>query len=73
MLARQVWDYWLPTADLKQRNITEGLKGRVDCANGFATDAIPVPKTRKSAHDGVSYLSTDFVECQSAFNPVVLL
>ena len=27
MLARQVWDYWLPTADVQQRNITEGLKG----------------------------------------------
>ncbi len=29
MLARQVWDYWLPTAEVKQRNITEGLKGRL--------------------------------------------
>lgn len=29
MLARQVWDYWLPTADVKQRNITEGLKARL--------------------------------------------
>ena len=29
MLARQVWDYWLPTADVQQRNITEGLKGRL--------------------------------------------
>ena len=26
MLARQVWDYWLPTAHVQQRNITEGLK-----------------------------------------------
>jgi hypothetical protein len=25
MLARQVWDYWLPTADVQQRNITEVL------------------------------------------------
>jgi integrase len=29
MLARQVWDYWLPTADAQQRNITEGLKARL--------------------------------------------
>lgn len=29
MLARQVWDYWLPTADVQQRNITEGLKARL--------------------------------------------
>ena len=29
MLARQVWDYWLPTALVQQRNITEGLKGRL--------------------------------------------
>ena len=27
MLDRQVWDYWLPTADIQQCNITEGLKG----------------------------------------------
>ena len=29
MLARQVWDYWLPTANSTQRNITEGLKARL--------------------------------------------
>jgi integrase len=29
MLARQVWDYWLPTAAVQQRNITEGLKARL--------------------------------------------
>ena len=29
MLARQVWSYWLPTSDVQQRNITEGLKGRL--------------------------------------------
>ena len=29
MLARQVWDYWLPTAHVQRRNITEGLKGRL--------------------------------------------
>ena len=29
MLARQVWDYWLPTAHAQQRNITEGLKARL--------------------------------------------
>ena len=29
MLARQVWDYWLPTAGVEQRNITEGLKARL--------------------------------------------
>lgn len=29
MLARQVWDYWLPTAPAQQRNITEGLKARL--------------------------------------------
>ena len=29
MLARQVWDYWLPTAEIEQRNITEGLKARL--------------------------------------------
>lgn len=30
MLARQVWDYWLPSAHVQQRNITEGLKGRLN-------------------------------------------
>ena len=34
MLARQVWDYWLPTAHVQQRNITEGLKGAVDALPG---------------------------------------
>ena len=29
MLARQVWEYWLPTATSTQRNITEGLKARL--------------------------------------------
>lgn len=29
MLARQIWAYWLPTADVQQRNITEGLKARL--------------------------------------------
>ena len=29
MLARQVWEYWLPTTTSTQRNITEGLKARL--------------------------------------------
>ena len=29
MLARQVWEYWLPTTTCIQRNITEGLKARL--------------------------------------------
>ncbi len=29
MLARQVWDYWIPTTNAQQRNITEGLKARL--------------------------------------------
>jgi len=28
-IARQVWEYWLPTVDVEQRNITEGLKARL--------------------------------------------
>lgn len=28
-VASQVWDYWLPSAELEQRNITEGLKARL--------------------------------------------
>ena len=28
-IARQVWDYWLPTAQAEQRNVTEGLKARL--------------------------------------------
>jgi integrase len=44
MLARQVWDYWLPTTDTKQRNITEGLKGRLTPYRGknFAAILDPV-------------------------------
>ena len=43
MLARQVWDYWLPTADVKQRNITEGLKGRLTPYRGKSFAAIVDP------------------------------
>lgn len=43
MLARQVWDYWLPTADVQQRNITEGLKGRLTPYRGKSFAAIVEP------------------------------
>jgi len=43
MLARQVWDYWLPTADVKQRNITEGLKARLTPYRGKSFAAIVDP------------------------------
>jgi integrase len=43
MLARQVWDYWLPTADVQQRNITEGLKARLTPYRGKSFAAIVEP------------------------------
>ena len=43
MLARQVWDYWLPTADNQQRNITEGLKARLTPYRGKSFAAITDP------------------------------
>ena len=43
MLARQVWDYWLPTADVQQRNITEGLKKRLTPYRGKGFAAIVEP------------------------------
>jgi integrase len=43
MLARQVWDYWLPTANVQQRNITEGLKGRLTPYRGKTFAAILDP------------------------------
>lgn len=43
MLARQVWDYWLPTADVQQRNITEGLKARLTPYRGKNFAAILDP------------------------------
>jgi integrase len=43
MLARQVWDYWLPTAEVSQRNITEGLKGRLMPYRGKSFAAILDP------------------------------
>ena len=43
MLARQVWDYWLPTTDVKQRNITEGLKARLTPYRGKSFAAIVEP------------------------------
>ncbi len=44
MLARQVWEYWLPTADIQQRNITEGLKKRLTPYRGKSFAAIVEPK-----------------------------
>lgn len=44
MLARQVWDYWLPTAEVQQRNITEGLKGRLTPYRGKTFAAILDPR-----------------------------
>ena len=43
MLARQVWNYWLPTAHVQQRNITEGLKGRLTPYRGKTFAAILDP------------------------------
>ena len=43
MLARQVWDYWLPTAQAQQRNITEGLKARLTPYRGKNFAAILDP------------------------------
>lgn len=42
-LARQVWDYWLPTADIQQRNITEGLHARLTPYRGKSFPAITDP------------------------------
>ena len=43
MLARQVWEYWLPTAGVQQRNITEGLKARLTPYRGKNFAAILDP------------------------------
>jgi integrase len=43
MLARQVWTYWLPTTDAKQRNVTEGLKARLTPYRGTVFAAILDP------------------------------
>jgi len=43
MLARQIWDYWLPAAKVQQRNITEGLKRRLTPYRGKTFAAIVDP------------------------------
>ncbi len=43
MLARQVWEYWLPTTNSTQRNITEGLKARLTPYRGKNFAAIVEP------------------------------
>ena len=43
MLARQVWEYWLPTTTSTQRNITEGLKARLTPYRGKSFAAIVEP------------------------------
>ena len=44
MLGRQVRDYWLPTAEVQQRNITEGLKARLTPYRGKNFAAILDPQ-----------------------------
>jgi integrase len=44
MLARQVWEYWLPTTGVEQRNITEGLKARLTPYRSKSFAAIVEPK-----------------------------
>jgi integrase len=44
MLARQVWEYWLPTAGVEQRNINEGLKARLTPYRGKSFAAVVEPK-----------------------------
>ncbi|WP_423456098.1 tyrosine-type recombinase/integrase [Ottowia sp. VDI28] len=44
MLVRQVYEYWLPTADRGQRNITEGLKKRLTPYRGAKFPAIVDPQ-----------------------------
>ena len=43
-IARQVWEYWLPTVDVEQRNITGGLKARLQPYRGKNFAAILDPK-----------------------------
>ncbi len=43
-IARQVWGYWLPSAEVQQRNITEGLKARLKPYRGKNFVAILDPK-----------------------------
>ena len=43
ILARQIWDYWLPTGHVRQRNITAGLKGRLTPYRGKTFAAILDP------------------------------
>lgn len=44
MLAGQIWEYWLPTTEIQQRNITEGLKKRLTPYRGKSFAAIVEPK-----------------------------
>jgi integrase len=42
-ISSQVWKYWLPTAEVEQRNITEGLKARLQPYRGKNFAAILDP------------------------------
>jgi integrase len=44
MLARQIWEYWLPTASVQQRNIADGLKSRLTPYRGKTFAAIVEPE-----------------------------
>lgn len=43
-ITRQVWEYWLPASEMGQRNITDGLKARLQPYRGKNFPAILDPK-----------------------------
>ena len=54
-IASQIFNYWLPTSDVQQRNITEGLKARLTPYRGKNFAAIVDPKLMGGLMRAIKY------------------
>jgi integrase len=71
-IVRQVWDYWLPTAEVQQRNITEGLKARLQPYHGKNFAAILDPKRLGEMMRAIKhYKGGVVVRCALQLTPLV--
>jgi integrase len=71
-ITRQVWTYWLPMTDVKQRNITDGLKARLQPYRGKNFAAILEPKRVGEMMRAIKhYKGGPFVRVALQITPIV--
>ena len=71
-IVRQVWGYWLPSAEVQQRNITDGLKARLQPYHGKNFAAILDPKRLGEMMRAIKhYKGGVVVRCALQLTPLV--